>query len=343
MRLDDTSTVVVTGGTGFLGRAIAAELRRTGAMVHALGSKDFDLRDRTAIHTMLDGLRPDAVVHLAAVVGGIGANASQPGRFFYENAIMGIELIEACRVAGVAKTVICGTVCAYPKFTPVPFREDDLWNGYPEETNAPYGLAKKVLLTQAQAYRQQYDMNAVYLLPVNLYGPGDNFDLDSSHVIPGMIRRFLTAKALGEPTVTLWGDGSPTREFLYVDDAARALRLALERYDGAEPVNIGSGQEISIRHLAEVIRDATGYTGEIAWDTSKPNGQPRRRLSTDRARDFFGFSATTALDEGIRETVRWYHEAAENSDQSADLATVLPAVLPAMPPSDRRPTTSVSA
>src|SRR4051794_12766607 len=328
MRPDNTSTVVVTGGTGFLGRAIAAELARTGASVHALGSKDYDLRDRDAIRAMLDELRPDAVVHLAAVVGGIGANASQPGRFFYENAIMGIELIEACRVAGVAKTVICGTVCAYPKFTPVPFREDDLWNGYPEETNAPYGLAKKVLLAQTQAYRQQYDMNAVYLLPVNLYGPGDNFDLDSSHVIPGMIRRFLTAKALGEPTVTLWGDGSPTREFLYVDDAARALRLALERYDGAEPVNIGSGQEISIRDLAEVIRKATGYAGEIAWDTSKPNGQPRRRLSTDRARDAFGFTATTELDEGIRETVRWYLEspmfasdqATGQADQSTELA-----------------------
>jgi GDP-L-fucose synthase len=347
MRLDDTSTVVVTGGTGFLGRAISAELRRTGARVHALGSKDYDLRDRDAIRLMLEDLRPDAVVHLAAVVGGIGANASQPGRFFYENAIMGIELIEACRVAGVTKTVICGTVCAYPKFTPLPFREDDLWNGYPEETNAPYGLAKKMLLAQTQAYRQQYGMNAVYLLPVNLYGPGDNFDLASSHVIPGMIRRFLTAKAQGDPVVTLWGDGSPTREFLYVDDAARALRLALEEYDGEEPVNIGSGQEISIRDLAALIREATGYAGEIAWDTDKPNGQPRRKLSTDRARDAFGFTSTTTLDEGIRETVRWYLETTATSadataDQTAELATVLPTVLPAMPP-DRRPTTSVSA
>jgi GDP-L-fucose synthase len=239
----------------------------------------------------------------------------------------------------------------------VPFREDDLWNGYPEETNAPYGLAKKMLLAQTQAYRQQYGMNAVYLLPVNLYGPGHNFDLASSHVIPGMIRRFLTAKAQGAPAVTLWGDGSPTREFLYVDDAARALRLALERYDGDEPVNIGSGQEISIRDLAEVIREATGYDGEIAWDTSKPNGQPRRRLATDRAQHRFGFSATTTLDEGIRATVRWYLESIGAADQSADLAAVLPTVLPTAPPApqataappqaeslaDHRSTTSVSA
>ena len=306
MQVDEATTVVVTGGTGFLGRAISAELSQIGARVHALGSQDYDLRDRVATRRMLDDLRPDAVVHLAAVVGGIGANQGEPGRFFYENAIMGIELIEACRLAGIPKTLICGTVCAYPKFTPVPFREDDLWNGYPEETNAPYGLAKKMLLAQVQAYRQQYGMNAVYLLPVNLYGPGDNFDLASSHVIPGMIRRFLSAIERDEPVVTLWGDGSPTREFLYVDDAARGLRLALEHYDGAEPVNVGSGQEISIHDLSHLIRRATGYQGSIAWDTSRPNGQPRRRLSTDRARDEFDFTATTTLDAGVAATVDWY-------------------------------------
>ncbi len=317
MRVDDATTVVVTGGTGFLGRAISSELRRTGARVHALGSRDYDLRDRAATREMLEVLRPDAVVHLAAVVGGIGANQGEPGRFFYENAVMGIELIEACRLAGVPKTLVCGTVCAYPKFTPVPFREDDLWNGYPEETNAPYGLAKKMLLAQVQAYRQQYGMNAIYLLPVNLYGPGDNFDLASSHVIPGMIRRFLTAIERQEDVVTLWGDGSPTREFLYVDDAARGLRLALERYDGSEPVNVGSGSEISISDLAQTIKQATGYQGTISWDVSKPNGQPRRRLSTDRARDAFAFTATTRLEDGIAATVEWFR--AHSTDRTIDL------------------------
>ncbi len=329
MKIDSTTTVAVTGGTGFLGRAISAELRRTGAVVHALGSADYDLRDRTATQRMLSQLRPDAVIHLAAVVGGIGANREQPGRFFYENAIMGIELIEACRLAGVEKTVVCGTVCAYPKFTPVPFREDDLWNGYPEETNAPYGLAKKMLLAQTQAYRQQYGMNAIYLLPVNLYGPGDNFDLESSHVIPGMIRRFLAAAERGDDAVTLWGDGSPTREFLYVDDAARALRLALERYDGADPVNIGSSQEISISELAEVIKAVTGFQGSIEWDTTKPNGQPRRRLAIDRARDLFGFSSATPLMEGIAATVDWFRGQAVTLNAPAVIRLDEPA--PAVP------------
>jgi GDP-L-fucose synthase len=301
------ATVTVTGGTGFLGRHLAAELEGHGAKVFALGRAGYDLRRRAEIDRMLADTRPDAVVHLAAVVGGIGANREQPGRFFYENALMGIELLEACRVAGVPKVVVAGTVCAYPKHTPVPFQEAALWDGYPEETNAPYGLAKKLLLVQAQAYRDQYGMNAVYLLPVNLYGPHDNFDLHSSHVIPAMVRKFAEARDRGEPRVVLWGDGSPTREFLHVRDAARAFRLALERYDGPEPVNLGSGEEIAIGNLAALVARATGYRGEVVWDTSKPNGQPRRRLATDRARALLGFEAAVPLREGIAELVAWYH------------------------------------
>jgi GDP-L-fucose synthase len=301
------ATVTVTGGTGFLGRHLAAELEGHGAKVFALGRAGYDLRRRAEIDRMLADTRPDAVVHLAAVVGGIGANREQPGRFFYENALMGIELLEACRVAGVPKVVVAGTVCAYPKHTPVPFQEAALWDGYPEETNAPYGLAKKLLLVQAQAYRAQYGMNAVYLLPVNLYGPHDNFDLDSSHVIPAMVRKFAEARDRGEPRVVLSGDGSPTREFLHVRDAARAFRLALERYDGPEPVNLGSGEEIAIGNLAALVARATGYRGEVVWDTSKPNGQPRRRLATDRARALLGFEAAVPPREGIAELVAWYH------------------------------------
>ena len=300
------ATVTVTGGTGFLGRHVATELEGHGAKVFALGRAGYDLRRRAEVDRMLADTRPDAVVHLAAVVGGIGANRDQPGRFFYENALMGIELLEACRVAGVPKVVVAGTVCAYPKHTPVPFQEAALWDGYPEETNAPYGLAKKMLLVQAQAYRDQYGMNAVYLLPVNLYGPGDNFDLQSSHVIPAMVRKFAEARDRGEPRVVLWGDGSPTREFLHVGDAARAFRLALERYDGPEPVNLGSGEEIAIGELAALVARATGYRGEVVWDTSKPNGQPRRRLATDQARALLGFEAAVALREGIAELVAWY-------------------------------------
>ena len=242
---------------------------------------------------------PTGVIHLAAVTGGIGANRAEPGRFFYENAIMGIELLEACRVRGVDKVVVAGTVCAYPKYTSVPFREADLWGGYPEETNAPYGLAKKILLVQGQAYREQYGLNAVYLLVVNLYGPGDNFDLTSSHVIPAMIRRFVDAHEAGAPEVLLWGDGSATREFIHVRDAATAFRLALEHYDGGDPVNVGSGSEISIRDLAEKVADVVGYNGAIAWDTSKPNGQPSRRLDTSRARALFGFRASTGIRRGV--------------------------------------------
>lgn len=300
------STVLVTGGTGFLGRHVSAELRSAGAEVVALGRRDGDLRHRSVIDGLLARHRPDAVIHLAAVVGGIGANAAEPGRFLYENAVMGLELLDACRVAGVAKVVIAGTVCSYPRDTPVPFREEHLFDGYPEETNAPYGLAKKLLLTQAQAYRAQYGCNMVYLLPTNLYGPGDHFDLERSHVIPAMIRRFSEAAERGDDTVTLWGDGSPTREFLYVADAARAFRLALERYDGPEPVNVGSGEEISIKDLAERVAAEVGFGGRILWDTSRPNGQPRRCLDTSRARRWLGFEPEVPFTEGLRRTVEWY-------------------------------------
>ena len=300
------ATVLITGGTGFLGRRVADELALAGAQVHALGSKDGDLRSGSETRRLLARIRPDAVIHLAAVVGGIGANRANPGRFFYDNAVMGIELIEACRLAEVRKTVIAGTVCAYPKFAEVPFQEDDIWNGYPEETNAPYGIAKRALLVQAQAYRDQYGMNIIYLLPVNLYGPGDNFDLDSSHVVAAMIRKFIEAEDAGGDTVTLWGDGNPTREFVHVRDTARAFRLALECYDHPQPVNIGSGDEISIRALAELVARLVGYRGKILWDPSQPNGQLRRKLATDRAKAAFGFEAQITLEDGVRETIAWY-------------------------------------
>lgn len=300
------ATVIVTGGTGFLGTHVTRELEAADARVVPIGHKRFDLRRRDQIDTMLAEIHPDAVIHLAAVVGGIGANQASPGRFFYENAIMGIELFEACRVAGVAKVVAAGTVCAYPKFAPVPFREEDLWNGYPEETNAPYGLAKKMLLVQAQAYRDEYGTNTIVLFPVNLYGPGDNFDVESGHVIPGMIHKFVEAQKNGHASVVLWGNGSATREFLYVGDAARAFRLALEAYDDPEPVNLGSGEEISIRDLAEKVRQAVGFEGSIEWDTSRPNGQPRRKLDTSRAQARFGFQSEVSFDDGLRETIAWY-------------------------------------
>jgi GDP-L-fucose synthase len=298
---------MVTGGGGFLGRHVVQRLRSAGAHhVFVPRSTAYDLRDRDAIDRALADGRPDLVIHLAAVVGGIGANRENPGRFFYDNAIMGIQLLEQARQAGVAKVVTIGTVCSYPKFTPVPFQEDALWDGYPEETNAPYGIAKKALLVQSQAYREQYGFNAVFLVPVNLYGPGDNFDPGSSHVIPALIKKCVDAREAGEPAIEVWGTGSASREFLYVEDAAEGIVLAAERYDGAEPVNLGTGREIAIRELVGLIVAATGYRGEIVWDASKPDGQPRRALDTTRARERFGFMARTPFEFGLRRTVEWY-------------------------------------
>ncbi len=308
--------VCITGGAGFLGSHLVEELGRRGAEhIFVPEYPEYDLTERDDILRMLSDAAPDVVIHLAAVVGGIGANMANPGRFYYHNAIMGIQLIEEARLAGVGKFVALGTICAYPKFAPVPFREEDLWNGYPEETNAPYGLAKKMMLVQCQAYRQQYGFDGIFLLPVNLYGPGDNFNLESSHVIPAMIRKMIAARDLGE-TVVLWGDGSPTREFLYVEDCARAIALAAEKYDGAEPVNIGAGWEISIKDLAELIAKHVRYEGEIIWDTTKPNGQPRRKLDVRRAKEYFGFEAEVPFDEGIRRTVEWWEANREGYDES---------------------------
>jgi GDP-L-fucose synthase len=299
--------VLVTGGGGFFGRRLVRRLEgERPAAVVAPRASDYDLRDAEAIDRCLTEARPDVVVHAAASVGGIGANRTHPGKFFYDNAVMGIQLIEAARRFGVSRFVCLGTVCAYPGDTPVPFREDDLWNGYPEPTNAPYGLAKKMLLVQLQAYRAEYGFSGIYLIPVNLYGPGDNFDPETSHVIPAMIRRFAEAAEGNLPEVTLWGDGTPTREFLHVDDAAEAVVLAAERYDAPEPVNVGSGAEIAIRDLAGKIARLTGFSGRIAWDESKPNGQRRRRLDTSRAHAAFGFDAKIPLDEGLAQTVAWW-------------------------------------
>jgi GDP-L-fucose synthase len=301
--------VAVTGGGGFLGKHVVSPLEDLGGVnVFVPRQKDYDLRQPTNVARMYEDARPDIVLHLAAVVGGIGANKEHPGSFFYDNLMMGVELIEQGRQVGLPKFVAVGTICAYPKHTPVPFKEEDLWEGYPEETNAPYGLAKKMLLVQAQAYRQEYGFNAIYLLPVNLYGPGDNFDLETSHVIPAMIRKFISAKEAGAESVVLWGDGSPTREFIYVEDAAHGILLAAQNYDGEDPVNIGSGAEISIRDLAEKTKELTGYQGRIEWDTNRPNGQPRRQLDVTRARERFGFSASVGLDEGLQRTVGWFVE-----------------------------------
>lgn len=299
--------VVVTGGAGFLGSFVVEKLQQRGCRnVFVPRSSEFDLRERDHIIRLYEQVKPHIVLHLAAVVGGIGANQANPGRFFYDNAIMGIQLMEYARLAGIEKFVALGTICAYPKFSPVPFKEDDLWNGYPEETNAPYGLAKKMMLVQAQSYRQQYGFNAIYLLPVNLYGPRDNFDLQTSHVIPALIRKFAEANASNAKEVVLWGDGSPTREFLYVEDAAEGVLLATERYDEPLPVNLGTGEEVSIKALAEMIAGEVNYTGRFVWDTTKPNGQPRRGLDVTRAKQLFGFEAVHRLREGIPKTVAWF-------------------------------------
>lgn len=301
--------VVVTGGAGFLGRPFCRRLAAfEPAEVFIPRSAVYDLRDREAIRRLLADARPQVIVHLAAVVGGIEANRRNPGRFFYENAIMGIQLMEEARLNGVEKFVTVGTICSYPKYTPVPFKEEDLWTGYPEETNAPYGLAKKMLLVQAQAYRQQYGFNAVSLLPVNLYGPGDNFDPESSHVIPALIRKAVEARDRQAPFLEVWGTGVASREFLYVDDAAQGIALAAAHYDKPEPVNLGAGHETTIRELAELIRDLCGYKGELRWDATRPDGQPRRCLDTTRAERDFGFKASTSLRDGLCETIMWWEK-----------------------------------
>lgn len=298
--------VTVTGGGGFLGRSVVARLERGGAEVFVPRSQDYDLRNPDGVAAALRDGRPQMVIHLAAVVGGIGANRENPGRFFYENAVMGVELMERSRHARVDKFVQIGTVCSYRKFTAVPFHEEDLWNGYPEETNAPYGLAKKMLLVQGQAYRQQYGFDVIHLIPANLYGPGDNFDPASSHVIPALIKKCVDARDRGDDHIEVWGTGSASREFLYVDDAAEGIVLAAERYDGPEPVNLGTGHEITIRELVELIAGLTGFRGELRWDPTKPDGQPRRALDTTRAREWFGFEARTGLEDGLRRTIDWY-------------------------------------
>ena len=298
--------VVVTGGGGFLGSHVVERLRADGVDPFVVRRRDYDLTVEADVSRLFDEAQPDLVIHLAAEVGGIGANRDNPGRYWYANLVMGAHVLEQSRIHGVGKVVLLGTICAYPKFAPVPFREEDLWDGYPEETNAPYGVAKKALLVGAQGYREQYGTDAIYLLPVNLYGPRDNFDLQTSHVIPALIRKMVEAQAGGDREIVLWGDGSPTREFLYVDDCAEAIVLASQRYDGAEPVNVGTGEEISILELAELIGELTGYEGELVWDTSKPNGQPRRKLDVTRAEELFGFRARTPLRDGLTRTIEWY-------------------------------------
>lgn len=317
--------VVVTGGKGFLGSYVVEKLSERGAgEVIVPRYKDYDLRDRAAIQRLLDDVTRGGhsdmsdmiLIHLAALAGGIGANRARPAEFFYDNLMMGVPLMHAAWQRGVGKFVALGSICAYPKFTPVPFREENLWDGYPEETNAPYGLAKKMLLVQAQSYRAQYGYNAIYLLPVNLYGPRDNFDLKTSHVIPALIRKCIEAQQAGHEEVVVWGDGSPTREFLYVEDAAEGILLAAERYNGSEPVNLGSGMEISIRELAELIARLTGFEGRLVWDASKPNGQPRRALDTSRAWEYFGFRAQMPFEGGLRRTIEWYRSSLQKEKAS---------------------------
>jgi GDP-L-fucose synthase len=299
--------IMVTGGAGFLGSHVVDRFIKQGCTDLIIPrSRDYDLRDSAVATSLLKNTKPDMVVHLAASVGGIGANRKYPGTLFYDNAAMGIHLIEAARLAQVEKVIICGTICSYPKFTSVPFNEEALWDGYPEETNAPYGLAKKMLLVQSQAYRQQYGFNSIFLLPVNLYGPRDNFDLESSHVIPAFIRKCVEAKEKGEQQIYAWGSGKATREFLYVEDAAEAIVMAAEKYDGAEPVNIGTGNEIKIKDLASLVAKKAGFTGEIIWDSTKPDGQPRRCLDVTKSKSLFGFEARTTLEGGLQKTIDWY-------------------------------------
>jgi GDP-L-fucose synthase len=313
--------VLVTGGAGFLGSVVVEKLEARGVTdIVVPRTREHDLTDLNVVHHLLEAEQPNVVIHLAARVGGIGANREHPADFFYDNLMMGVQLIHESWKHGVTKFVALGTVCAYPKHTPVPFREDDLWNGYPEETNAPYGLAKKMLLVQSRAYREQYGFNSIFLLPVNLYGPGDNFNPDSSHVIPALIKKCEDARLAGSDRIEVWGDGSATREFLYVDDAAEAIILAAERYDGSDPVNIGSAFEISIKDLVNTIARLTGFEGEIVWDTTKPNGQPRRKLDTTRAQERFGFVSTTTFEDGLRDTITWYRET-RNSPKSIRLSS----------------------
>ena len=299
--------VVVTGGAGFLGSYVVDKLRARGCKDIIVPRKaDYDLVRIEAVRKLFEDTRPELVIHLAAIVGGIGANRVNPGRYFYDNLMMGVQLIEEARLSGIKKFVATGTICAYPKFTPVPFKEEDIWNGYPEETNAPYGLAKKMMLAQSQAYREQYGFNSIFLLPVNLYGPRDNFDLETSHVIPALIRKCVEAKQLGAEHIVCWGNGTATREFLHAEDCAEGILLAAEKYDKSDPVNLGAGFEVSIKELAEKIAELCDYRGRIVWDTSKPDGQPRRCLDTSRAFSNFGFRAQVPFEEGLRQTIQWY-------------------------------------
>lgn len=315
----NNKSVMVTGGAGFLGSCVVEKLRRRGCnRIFVPRSKEFDLRQRDDIQRAIAESEPDLIIHLAARVGGIGANQVHAAEFFYDNLMMGVQLMHEAWQLGVGKFVAVGTVCAYPKFTPVPFTEDDLWIGYPEETNAPYGLAKKMLLVQSEAYRQQYGFNSIFLLPVNLYGPGDNFDLESSHVIPALIRKCLEAKDQGHDQIILWGDGTPTREFVYVEDAAEGILMASEGYNESKPVNIGTGMEVSIKELSDMIARLTGFTGEFVWDTTKPNGQPRRQLDTRRAEEQFGFKATVGFEEGLMLTIEWYERERNSALLPAD-------------------------